>query len=733
MKLLPALLPALLLSASLLAADAPPAAARSTAALQTRSAAVVIATTLQELPSGNPIASFFQGERCPNCGRYHSGGGYAEYAAAERPALAAGFLVAPDAVLCHDDLIPDENIVSIEVRKGAESVPARIERVYLDHAALLLRLERPLADAKPLAIDSGAGAPALVAAPDIGSLAASGAAQRLRAKVSSYEPPVPEAVWDDGAPAPTGLPTHGAALFDAEGRFAGFAYGNGPAAAGRDPAAWRSISREELGALCEAAKKATESFTRPVRLTFRSAQKDSRQRRRYSFSDSDEDLAELKTIGRFAAKGRILVDLQVDDTDAEPSIPRLDKILVTLADGTEAEAGFVCVLRTARFLVAELPETIPTPLPEVYPGEPADYADGLLLHTAAIPVGAGKTTVYATAVRDLDIETGWRGAACADGSFKTTASDAILTPDGKVLWQGATILLKQDSVGKSNRWMDDDEDVLLPAAVFAAFADPAEADISPVRPVPKEEEGVYGWIGLELQPVDEDLADAMDIVKETENGDFGAVVSRVHEGSTAEAAGVQTDWVLLTIRPAGELVSRKVDLGDDDDFGGEFPWERLGEVPPQYFDHIPVPWPSVANDFTAELRKIGIGAKIEAEFLADGQKVVKEIAIEKGPAHYGNAPSFKWEAGGITVCDLTFEVREYLNLAADAPGVVVKRIESGAKAAVAGLRPFEVVTSVNGAPIRTIQDFEAAVTGEAADFRMEVLRMDKTRVVQFAK
>ena len=721
----------LALSAAVIFAEDTPPAARSAVADRTRAAAVIIATTLQEPPGGNPIAPRFRAERCPNCGAYHSSG-YAEFTKSERPALSTGFLVANDAVLCRDELVPDENLVSIEVRKGAESVPARIERVYLDHAALLLRLERPLADAKPLAIDPEAGDPALTATPAIGALAAPGSAQRLRAKVAPYEPPWAELDWDDGAPAPTGRPAAGAALFDAEGRFAGFAFGNGPAAAGRDHAAWRSVSREELAALCDAAKKTTETFTRPVRLTFRSAQNDNRRRRRYSFDESEDNLAELKTIGRFAAKGRILVDLEANETDAEPAIPRLDKILVTLADGTEAEARFVCVLRTARFLVAELPKGTPTPLPEPYPGEPADYADGLLLHTAALPAGAGKVVLFSTAVRDLDIETGWRGAACAGGPFLTTASDAILTPDGKVLWQGATVLLKQDAVGKGNRWNSDD-DLLLPAAVFAAFADPAEADISPVRPVPKEEEGVYGWIGLELQAVDEDLADAMDIVKETENGEFGAVVSRVHEGSSAAAAGVQSDWVLLSIRPVGELVSRKVKVGDDDGFGGEFPWERLGEVPPQYFDRIPVPWPSVTDSFTDELRKIGIGAKIEAEFLADGEKVIKEIVIEKGPAHYGNAPFFKWEEGGITVCELTFEVREYLNLEADAPGVVVKRIESGAKAAVAGLRPFEVVTSVNGAVIRDIKDFETAVAGDATDFRMEVLRMDKTRVVQFSK
>ena len=730
MKQMTFLLIALLAALPAIAADDPAetAAARAAAAKRTRDAAVTVAYTLQLVPGGN--------DRIAPQIRYDLTRGYrsdySDFIESESPAIFTGFLVAPDEILVYDALIPDENIASIAILRDGESISARIERVYLDHAVLRLRLERPLAGAKPLGPDPDAGTPAF-AASLLAQPRASAPSPRLAAHVEPFEEPGAEDVWNDGIPVPADAIHGGEALFDREGRCAGFAFGNAPVSAGRDPAAWRSIPRAEIAAICDRARRDTEAFTRPVRLVFRSAQKDGPRRRRYRFNDDENDLTELKTIGRFAAPGRMLVDLEAGDEDAEPAIPRLEKIQVTLVDGSIVEAEFVCVLRTARFLVAALPDGVETPLPKFHAGEPADLVDGLLVHTAAIPAGVGRLTVYALPVRSLEIETGWRGVACADGPFMITASDALFTPDGGLVWQGATLLLKQDSVGES-RYRRDDEDVLLPAATFAAFASPAEADIAPVRPVSKEEEGIYGWIGLELQAIDDELADAMNLVEETEGGEFGAIVSRVHEGSSAAAAGVQPDWVLLTIRAAGDPAPRKVKVDDDEGFGGEFPWERLGEVPPQYFDRIPVPWPSVTSDFTTELRRIGIGAKIEAEFLVNGQKTVKEIAIEKGPAHYGNAPSFKWADGGVTVCDLTFEVREYLALAEDAPGVVVKRIESGAKAAVAGLRPFEVVTSVNGTPIRDVKGFEAAVTeGDPADFRMEVLRMDKTRVVQFAK
>ena len=57
-------------------------------------------------------------------------------------------------------------------------------------------------------------------------------------------------------------------------------------------------------------------------------------------------------------------------------------------------------------------------------------------------------------------------------------------------------------------------------------------------------------------------------------------------------------------------------------------------------------------------------------------------------------------------------------------------MESSGKAVVAGVKQFEVVTRVNGAPVKDVVEFEALVK-DATAFKLDVLRMASTRVVQF--
>ena len=113
------------------------------------------------------------------------------------------------------------------------------------------------------------------------------------------------------------------------------------------------------------------------------------------------------------------------------------------------------------------------------------------------------------------------------------------------------------------------------------------------------------------------------------------------------------------------------------------------------------------------------------------EKITKELVIEKGPAYFENSKDFEWKKAGISLCDMTFEVREYLNLAQDAPGVVVCKMETSGKAITAGVKKFEVVTAVNGTTVNNVGEFEEAVKN-ATDFKLDVLRMNSSRVVQFS-
>jgi S1-C subfamily serine protease len=78
---------------------------------------------------------------------------------------------------------------------------------------------------------------------------------------------------------------------------------------------------------------------------------------------------------------------------------------------------------------------------------------------------------------------------------------------------------------------------------------------------------------------------------------------------------------------------------------------------------------------------------------------------------------------------MTYEVRRYFQSAADDPGVVVGAVETGSRAAVAGLKPYEIITAVNGAPVRSAEGFEEAVAA-GGEVSLTVKRMFQSRVVQ---
>jgi len=141
-----------------------------------------------------------------------------------------------------------------------------------------------------------------------------------------------------------------------------------------------------------------------------------------------------------------------------------------------------------------------------------------------------------------------------------------------------------------------------------------------------------------------------------------------------------------------------------------------------------IPWHTRNTALTDALTKLGVGRRVQAEFLADGQRVLKDLVVTAAPPDYKSAPAWKWTAGGISVCNLTDDVRETLALEDDAPGVVVCGRESGSRAVVAGIRPYEIITSVDGAPVKSVEEFEKAVTGRQ-EARFDVLRLTTTRTV----
>jgi S1-C subfamily serine protease len=84
---------------------------------------------------------------------------------------------------------------------------------------------------------------------------------------------------------------------------------------------------------------------------------------------------------------------------------------------------------------------------------------------------------------------------------------------------------------------------------------------------------------------------------------------------------------------------------------------------------------------------------------------------------------------GLTVRNLTYEVRRYFQRSAADPGVIVSKVEPGSKASVSGIKPYEIVTQVNDVPIQSVKEFETLIQ-DKEELRLSVLRMTLERQVR---
>ena len=106
------------------------------------------------------------------------------------------------------------------------------------------------------------------------------------------------------------------------------------------------------------------------------------------------------------------------------------------------------------------------------------------------------------------------------------------------------------------------------------------------------------------------------------------------------------------------------------------------------------------------------------------------MKVTQGPSHFEAAAQHKSESFGLTARDLTFEVRRYFQKTPDEPGVIISAIEPGEPAAVAGLRPYEIITHVDDEPVHSVEALETALSEADGELRLSVVRMQQKRIVK---
>jgi hypothetical protein len=174
-----------------------------------------------------------------------------------------------------------------------------------------------------------------------------------------------------------------------------------------------------------------------------------------------------------------------------------------------------------------------------------------------------------------------------------------------------------------------------------------------------------------------------------------------------------------------------VQVEGDSFFEGDYPWQHWDQMPEEFFDMVPPPWPSVDNDLSRRLTEIGFGKRVALEFHRDEGILTRELIVTESPPHFDSAPRSASDDLGLTVRDLTYEVRRYFQIPEGEPGVIVSKLEKGGKAAVAGLRPFELIISADDQAVHSAEEF-GRIMATPGERRLHVRRMAEGRIVKLS-
>lgn len=658
-----------------------------------------------ESPSGRAGAAMFE-----------------QYISEERPLELPGFLVGATSVVARDPELPSRFVKSIRVRQGSNVVDASISAWFTEDGGFLLELGNALPGAKPLTFlgekETPDGAVTSVRAQDaqgIWSLTVGSPEDRFALEFQQAGQVPVQATQSDSV----GV--------DRKGRVVGFAVSSRrseSSGAVNDPRKWPSIAKDKMAAMiAETAARADASVLRTT-LHFRSPRKVQGGSMRQMMEGGNEVATELETMSVLLTDGTLLVLADLANTTTS----RLESIEVVDSGGTTHQAEFVGTLRDWGAFVAKPKGESATSLgagTALSTTDMATWRNRLLMASSVRIVGRARVS-DPMHVRPGGFDVGWRGIRFPTG-INEPASAYLFAPDGSL---AAFPIAKREQPGERSRWARS-FNMLTPASVIAEVVRGGAASYDPTNiPLSEEAESRTGWLGVLMQPLDPELARANQAAEVTRDGAFGGLVTFVYPDSPAAKSGIEPGMILLTIttprrqKPI-EISVEEMDIG----WPGVFPWERLDELPEEYYDQVPAPWPPIEDSLNRTLTELGIGSQYDLEFVNAGKTEKKSLSVDISPPHFNNAPKFEAKEMGLTVRDLTLEIRQYLNLTAEDPGVIVSKLEPGQRASVAGVRPFEIIESVDDVPVKSAEEFGKLITGKT-DLRFTVKRAQKERVVK---
>jgi len=457
----------------------------------------------------------------------------------------------------------------------------------------------------------------------------------------------------------------------------------------------RRLSWEEYKACCKRLAEKVRRSLRRIRIFLRNVKEEDEEGSRiFRFGDRREEERKVLTLyGLSVGGGRFLVLVDLP----RRAIKQITRILVEQG-GEEREAPYIgCFAQWGALLVGGA---------EGVPAYPIDAGAApvrgrlFLVHRVAERFGGlYQRTDYN---RYFNTKKGPGDREIIQPLKEIKGPAYLFDTEGKLL--GFHLAWKDPSKPGERRSLPQ---VVSTASFAPLLKNPGEHFDPLAKPEAKPERERPVWLGVEFQRVNRNLMELLGLLDRTKEGSIGLLVCHVYRSSPARRLGIRPGDILLSVRKVEEdrpieFVARRADRWSSSwswMYGRSTSGDRL--------------WRSRRNYLTEILTKIGAGSEVELIYLhrenGTYRKRTARLVLEKGPEDYDTTERRKIKSLGITVRNLTYEVREVLRLKEDFPGVVISAVERGGKADVRRLAPYEIITHVDNAPVKDVEEFERAV------------------------
>jgi serine protease Do len=297
-------------------------------------------------------------------------------------------------------------------------------------------------------------------------------------------------------------------------------------------------------------------------------------------------------------------------------------------------------------------------LPVLTLGDATKVAVGDFVLAVGNPFGVGQTVtqgiVSATGRRGLNIEQ-YEDFIQTDAAINPgNSGGALVNVRGELIGINTAIL----SGGGGNQGV--------------GFAVPSNMARYVMEQIMKQGRVIRGYLGVAIQDVTQPMAQAFGM-KEAR----GVVISDITEGSPADRAGLRRGDVILEVNGEPAVDSASVSL-------------RISQFAPGSRARLTILRDNKQQEITATL----------GELPAERERAQAGPSGESGQARLG-----------ISAQELTPSIARQLGLPSGTTGVLVADVQPGSVAAEAGLRRGDVIQEVNRRPVRSVTDFQRAVSG----------------------